>query len=731
MKTDRLFINADKGPIKSGVPLGGLGTGKIELLPSGRLNRLTIQNNWSAPLVNNPKVNPAHDLGLLGFHFALRVKRGMKSQVRLLQHGPGTGLSRPAHWPGFARVGYKGAFPKVLLTFDDPGLGVNVRLKAFSPVIPHDYEASSVPACVFSFEAENRSPSPCEVSLLAVGRNISGSYGVGRRNRVEDLPGSVQVHFENAVDVDHEAQAGSLTLALVKRARHLASALGEWNLYGEHFRMDRVIDLEPLAVWRETGRLPNTSRKEIVRGGSVTWGGAVADSFHLQAKGASRASFVLTWHYPNAPEGHAYARRFSDSGAACLWTVKNRDRLEAGVERWHKIIDDAALPAWLAQALPNSLSPLVSSSRWAKDGRFWLYEAPEICPYLGTLDVRFYGALPLALLYPDLDKRELKDFARAQRPDGYVPHDLGWMRPDCPGDGTTPFLWKDLAPKFVLQVYREGLWTHDKEFLKALYPAVKKALLWERKWDSDGDGLPDHEGADQTFDLWNFKGASAYVSGIYLAALLAAQRMAASLGDSSSEALYAETFRQAQTSFLEKLWNGRYFIAWKSTRGASTACTAGQLAGQWYADLLNLGNIVPAPYIQSSLAAMLRLNARASRYGAVNSVFSSGEIDRANRHAKNIFVGVSYALSGLAIRHGFAKEGLSLAEKTWRNILEEQRSPWNQPDMISSSTGKFLFGDSYMRNMVLWAVPFALAHHNPSVKRMIQKLGAPGGVKPF
>ena len=58
-----------------------------------------------------------------------------------------------------------------------------------------------------------------------------------------------------------------------------------------------------------------------------------------------------------------------------------------------------------------------------------------------------------------------------------------------------------------------------------------------------------------------------------------------------------------------------------------------------------------------------------------------------------------------------------------------QKDPWNQPDMISSSTGRFLFGDSYMRNMVLWAIPLALARHSPSVARMIRRLGAPGHVK--
>ena len=75
------------------------------------------------------------------------------------------------------------------------------------------------------------------------------------------------------------------------------------------------------------------------------------------------------------------------------------------------------------------------------------------------------------------------------------------------------------------------------------------------------------------------------------------------------------------------------------------------------------------------------------------------------------------------------REGLALAEKTWENIAFRQKNPWNQPDMISSGTGRFLFGDSYMRNMVIWAIPLALAKHNLSIKHMILKLGA-GKVRP-
>jgi len=161
------------------------------------------------------------------------------------------------------------------------------------------------------------------------------------------------------------------------------------------------------------------------------------------------------------------------------------------------------------------------------------------------------------------------------------------------------------------------------------------------------------------------------------------------------------------------------------------AGTASQLAGQWYANLLQLGPIIPKNYTRAAVQTMLTLNGNSSPYGAVNSVFPSRKIDQSNRHSRNIFPGISYSLAALAIQEGFIKEGMALAEKTWKNIAWTQRNPWNQPDLISSSTGRYLFGDSYMRNMVIWAIPFALSKHKRSIMKMLETLGSEGGVSPF
>jgi non-lysosomal glucosylceramidase len=109
--------------------------------------------------------------------------------------------------------------------------------------------------------------------------------------------------------------------------------------------------------------------------------------------------------------------------------------------------------------------------------------------YYGTLDVNFYGSLPLLRFWPEIDKQALREFAETVRKEwpeqglwvwktmqtgepvthkrkkpGAVPHDLGVPEGDPfvavnePGWQDTND-WKDLNSKFVLMVYRDYVLT--------------------------------------------------------------------------------------------------------------------------------------------------------------------------------------------------------------------------------------------------------------------------------
>jgi len=267
-------------------------------------------------------------------------------------------------------------------------------------------------------------------------------------------------------------------------------------------------------------------------------------------------------------------------------------------------------------------------------------------------------------------------------------------------------------------VYRDYLWWGGKRLLNTVYTAAKRAMLWEMGTDANDDGLPDNEGADQTFDNWSFHGTNSYTSSIYLASLLACERMAQASGDAEFADECSSAFAQGQRSFERQLWNGRFYRA----VATEPECTVGQLNGQWYAHLLGLGYILPPAHVASAVRTMLDTCRSASEYGAVNSVCPDGRTDRTNSHSGNVWPGETYALAALAIYEGLVDEGLGLARKTWSNIADRIRNPWDQPDVIDSLTGQYGFGDHYMRNMGIWALVFALAKHDYRIERALGAL---------
>ena len=156
------------------------------------------------------------------------------------------------------------------------------------------------------------------------------------------------------------------------------------------------------------------------------------------------------------------------------------------------------------------------------------------------------------------------------------------------------------------------------------------------------------------------------------------------------------------------------------TQKVNISCMASQLAGQWIAHLLGLGYIVSQDKVRKAVSTIFELNGSASAFGVVNAVSESGEKDRSNWHSENIWFGMTYCLASLAIYEGFQEQGLELAKKAWDNAVLNVRNPWDQPDMYSSTDGSYIFGDHYMRNMVIWSLLFALGRKDKKIEEFLR-----------
>jgi len=218
-ESDGPWVITSKDGIHSGVPLGGLGAGKLELTPDGLLNNFTFQNNWSNPLSGSTDYP-----GVLGFHFGVRSGK----KAALLQTAPIVGLPHVRH------IRYEGIFPRAKLKFEEPALGLQVVLEAFSPWLPGDVKNSSLPACIFKITLTNRKKIPVDAGFIFMGRNVSGDWCVGRQNRIHLQKNAVHLEFKNVYPPKQDARSGSLCFSFMTRGWDF-SFMESWNAATRNF----------------------------------------------------------------------------------------------------------------------------------------------------------------------------------------------------------------------------------------------------------------------------------------------------------------------------------------------------------------------------------------------------------------------------------------------------------------------------------------------------------------
>ena len=256
-------------------------------------------------------------------------------------------------------------------------------------------------------------------------------------------------------------------------------------------------------------------------------------------------------------------------------------RLEA--ENAFEHSDSSAHYATMAM---NSLSFLAESTVWDKENKFLVKECVDY-PFFNSLDVYFYGSFSLLYLLPELDGCVMEHFAdailasdstirryweyedkpyaelvddkyqgtRAIR--GAVIHDLGSpydIQPDAYSWHNVKE-WKDLAPKYILMVYRHWQKTGNLDVVKRCWPAVKESIAFLSSLIEKGDTLPLTRGTDDTFDNLSSHGVSIYCGSLLAAGLKAASQLAEMVEEFELADDYARRSAQALITLERGLWD--------------------------------------------------------------------------------------------------------------------------------------------------------------------------------
>ncbi|AMV37336.1 GH116 family glycosyl-hydrolase [Planctomyces sp. SH-PL62] len=153
-----------------GMPIGGLCAGQLYLGGDGTLWHWDVFNE-TIRTNEAHYANPLRPASPVDQGFAIRVKKGEAGEVRTLDR------------KGFAEVRFRGEYPIGVVTYEDPGVPLRVTLEAFSPFVPLDVDASSLPATTLTYTIRNTSDAAVEIELGGWLQNavchVTGEAGEG------------------------------------------------------------------------------------------------------------------------------------------------------------------------------------------------------------------------------------------------------------------------------------------------------------------------------------------------------------------------------------------------------------------------------------------------------------------------------------------------------------------------------------------------------------------------
>jgi non-lysosomal glucosylceramidase len=737
-----------------GAPVGGFGSGTFSRTYRGDFARWHIKSGVH-------KYAPVYANQFAMFQQVEGEPAGT-AQVLITDH-PKSGELSSWKWDYPLGEGeYAALYPKSWFDYHWGKFPAHVVLEQFSPVWPDNYRESSYPVAVYRWHAENPTNQTITVSVLLSWTNMEGWF----RTYTHDFQGALNQGNQNHFRMESAGPAGNMKGIVFDHKRADDSA-NEWD--GEFsiaalesagvevsYQTQFLAEGDGKSVWvpfSNDGRLDNDTTSWV--SASEKLGGAIAVRFTLRPREKRIIPMVISWDFPVVEfgQGRRWNRRYTDfygTSGRNSWAIARDGLLHAA--EWSSRIDawqapyvvDESKPAWYRGMLFNELYTLTDGGTfWGRQvgsnpkepATFALLECFDYA-YYGTLDVRFYASLPLLKFWPNIDKQVLREFAHTvpreypelglwvwktqqtgvpvlhkRKKIGAVPHDLGVPEGD-------PFLsvnepgwqdtndWKDLNSKFVLMVYRDYVLTgkQDQEFLREMWPAVQSAMTYLQKFDHGG-GIPENGGyPDQTYDSWVVRGVSAYSGGLWLAALRASEETAKVIGEAGAASQYRALFLRAQKTYIDKLWNGEYF-RYDMESDDRDAIQADQLAGQWYANMTGLGDLVPTAMQQSALKKIYRNNVMKfgkGEMGAANGMNADGSIMRGNEQGEEVWVGTSDGLAALLLSVGLKDEAFHTAWGLY-HVIYESRGYWFRTPEAWDDSGNFR-ASMYMRPAAIWAL---------------------------
>lgn len=248
----------------SGVPLGGIGSGSVELLPDGEFHYWLIANQPRLTRISlEKKVDDGEgSAGALSFWIRAKEensepvirKLGMKTDAEDFTY-------RMFAWnKPVERIDFDGKFPVCNLNYIDSDLPCTVSLQAASPFVPHNSDISATPGFYLDFTVENPTDRKLEISLLGALEPNFMCKNEGRRNKLIHTDNGVGVHIEPE-KATSSASCGELCLSINGDGKKSYITADNFRFLKEYIGNSKfgVTQESFLFDFRESGVLPNST----------------------------------------------------------------------------------------------------------------------------------------------------------------------------------------------------------------------------------------------------------------------------------------------------------------------------------------------------------------------------------------------------------------------------------------------------------------------------------------
>ncbi|HCZ25486.1 MAG TPA: hypothetical protein DHU98_02140 [Bacteroides uniformis] len=420
-----------------------------------------------------------------------------------------------------------------------------------------------------------------------------------------------------------------------------------------------------------------------------------------------------------------YSERFKSLNEVIGYWDANQAMLEKNSRLFSDAFYSSSLPAEVLEAVAANLTILKSPTvlrQW--DGRFWAWEGCQdsfgSCHGSCTHVWNYAQALPH--LFPSLERtlRET-EFRVSQNTEGHQNFRVNLPISAPPHNFHAA---ADGQLGGIMKVYREWRISGDTQWMKDLFPAVKKSLDYcIRTWDPLHKGYLE-EPHHNTYDI-EFWGPDGMCTSFYLGALTAFIEMGKELKQPVKE--YTALLSKGKKYMETALFDGEYFIQkiqWEGLQAPNpvdvmsfggsyseealkllkeegpkyqygTGCLSDGILGMWMASVCGLDEVLDNEKVRSHLVAVHKYNLKhdlIDHFNPQRPVYACGKdgglllctwpkggmLSLPFVYSNEVWTGIEYQVASHLMMKGEVEKGLDIVRECRERYDGRVRNPFNE-----------------------------------------------------